>query len=71
MKHLQKFLPVGLSLLAIAGPALATAPAQPDTADAIAYIAAGIVTVLAVFTGKYTVMGVMWLARRVGSAVGR
>lgn len=59
-------------VLAASTPVMAFAQtAQPDTSDAITYIGAGVATVLAVWGGKYLINGAMFVARKVGVAIGR
>jgi hypothetical protein len=56
---------------ATAGTALAQTSAQPDTSAAIAYIGAGVATVLGVFGAKYLVRGAILLGRWVQGVIGR
>jgi hypothetical protein len=77
MKYLDVAKKYGVRV-AVAGSALAlpvlsfaqTTPAQPDTTDAVAYLAAAVATILAAFGGKYIISAVMFVARKVQSAVG-
>ena len=55
-----------------ASPLVAVAQeSQPDTSAGIAYIAAGVATVLAIFVPKYGVKAAMLIGRWAGSVIGR
>lgn len=63
---------VGAGVVLMAVPVLSFAQtAQPDTADATTYIAAGIPTFLAIYNAKYIWGGVTFVARKVMAAFGR
>lgn len=59
------------ALAVAASPAIAFAADQPDVEEATTYIAAGVVTILAVFGAKYVVKGAILLGRWVQGVIGR
>ena len=61
-----------VAVVAVAAmPVMAFAADQPDVTEATTYIGAGVTTILAVFTSKYIVKGVILVGRWVGSVIGR
>lgn len=65
---LNKLLALAMVALA-ASPVMAQAPAQPDVADAAAYLLAGIVTLAVIGNAKLIVRGAMAVFRWVGSMI--
>lgn len=70
MKSQLKNISAALAVGALSLPAMAqTAPAQPDVAEAVAYLLAGIVTLSLIGNAKLIVRGAMAVFRWVGSMI--